>query len=109
MMYLSRTREKLGMGRHTDGELGREASPKRDERERARLYRVDSSSTRQKFAMQLYSRLTNANPELVLVFMQVCAYYLDIGAKSLQPPFWCWGNVCAWIPIVSVLGLTCVG
>ncbi len=26
--------------------------------------------TPQKFALQLYSRLTNANPELVLVFMQ---------------------------------------
>jgi len=32
--------------------------------------RIEAHTSRQKFALQLYSRLTNANPELVLVFMQ---------------------------------------
>ena len=31
---------------------------------------MEANATKQKFALQLYSRLTNANPELVLVFMQ---------------------------------------
>ncbi len=40
--------------------------------------RVEGSATKQRFALQLYSRLTNANPELVLVFMQAGS----VGAKQ---------------------------
>ena len=31
---------------------------------------MEGNVSKQKFSLQLYSRLTNANPELVLVFMQ---------------------------------------
>ncbi len=34
------------------------------------MVRLKGKLQKPKFALQLYSRLTNANPELVLVFMQ---------------------------------------
>ena len=46
------------------------------------LGRVTGKVTQQKFALQLYSRLTNANPELVLVFMQAGSD----GAKQVPQP-----------------------
>ncbi len=39
--------------------------------------RLKGKMSKPKFALQLYSRLTNANPELVLVFMQAGSKVCD--------------------------------
>ncbi len=46
--------------------------------------RISAKVTPQKFALQLYSRLTNANPELVLVFMQAGGSKKEVHTPSAR-------------------------
>jgi hypothetical protein len=46
--------------------------------------RISAKVTPQKFALQLYSRLTNANPELVLVFMQAGGSKKEVRTPSAR-------------------------
>ena len=52
--------------------------------------RIEAHTSQNKFALQLYSRLTNANPELVLVFMQAGGS----GPSKSVPIHFCFGRLC---------------